>query len=255
MASIHETGHAKNVANFYTLISFVTAYGAIYNPSRVAIQLAELQATANAADAVMQQVNTLLASNGNAIAARELAFEPIKKLSTRLLNALKATDAANQVIDNMASLNRKMQGTRASKKVEPLPRPGVVAENRPGDGPASPPKQISSAQLSFDSLLDTFDKQVKLLASIAVYAPNENELSITSLQAVYSTLQNANAAVVDTATQLSNARLARNQTMYHPETGLVATALNVKNYVKSIFGASDANYKQISAIAFTNYKP
>ena len=40
MASNSETGHAKNVANFEDLISFCTGYGATYNPSKAAIQLA-----------------------------------------------------------------------------------------------------------------------------------------------------------------------------------------------------------------------
>lgn len=34
MASTSETGHAKNVANLQDLISFVTGYGATYNPTR-----------------------------------------------------------------------------------------------------------------------------------------------------------------------------------------------------------------------------
>lgn len=32
MASTTETGHAKNVANFDDFISFVTGYGAAFNP-------------------------------------------------------------------------------------------------------------------------------------------------------------------------------------------------------------------------------
>jgi len=32
-----ETGHAKNVANFKTMISFVTGYGGDYKPSNSAI--------------------------------------------------------------------------------------------------------------------------------------------------------------------------------------------------------------------------
>ena len=40
MASTSETGHAKNVANFEDLISFVTGYGATYNPTKVPLKLA-----------------------------------------------------------------------------------------------------------------------------------------------------------------------------------------------------------------------
>ena len=39
MASTSETGHAKNVANFSTLISFCTAYDTKYNPSNPALSL------------------------------------------------------------------------------------------------------------------------------------------------------------------------------------------------------------------------
>ena len=244
MSKVYETGHAKNVANFETLISFVSSYGAVYNPSRASIKLVALQTKAAAASTAMNQVNTLIATNKNAIAAREIAFEPLAKLSTRLLNALKATDASAAVIENMATLNRKMQGKRASvKKTVPDADPNVNP-----DVPNS--NQISASQQSFDSLLDTFDKEVKQLASIPAYAPNEVALKVVTLQALYTTLKTANAAVVNSATQLSNTRLSRNETMYNAETGIVAIAADVKSYVKSIFGASNANYKQISALSF-----
>lgn len=43
MASITETEHAKNVAIFDDLISFVTGYGTAYNPSKTTIKLTALQ--------------------------------------------------------------------------------------------------------------------------------------------------------------------------------------------------------------------
>ena len=42
MASSSEVGHAKNITNFQTLITFVTGYGAIYNPTKSKLQLANL---------------------------------------------------------------------------------------------------------------------------------------------------------------------------------------------------------------------
>ncbi len=39
MASQSEVGHAKNVANFQDLITYCTAYGATYNPSKTTLQL------------------------------------------------------------------------------------------------------------------------------------------------------------------------------------------------------------------------
>ncbi|MBX3289637.1 MAG: hypothetical protein KF855_09865 [Acidobacteria bacterium] len=45
-----ETGHAKNIANFGTLISFVEGYGAAYVPSNTSIAMAALQAKLAAAE-------------------------------------------------------------------------------------------------------------------------------------------------------------------------------------------------------------
>jgi hypothetical protein len=248
---VYETGHAKNVANFETLISFVSGYGAAYNPSRVSIQLGNLQAKATESSNVMNQVNTLIATHGNAIASREVAFKPLQKLSTKMHSALKATEVSTAVIENMTSLNRKVQGKRASAKETPKTPTTLTTEGAPNQDPNTKPVvQISSSQLSYDSILDTFDKQVKLLGSITAYNPNETELTVGNLQNLYNQLKAENAAVVNTATQLSNARLNRNQVMYDPETGIVATAMDVKNYVKSLFGATNASYKQISSLEF-----
>lgn len=78
MSKINDTGHAKNVANFETLIAYLTGYGAVYNPSNANIQLSRLNEKAAAALVITQQVHDLAARNSNAIAARDLAFSPLK---------------------------------------------------------------------------------------------------------------------------------------------------------------------------------
>ena len=39
-----ETGHAKNVSNFESMVSFVTGYGGEYKPGNAAIELTNLNA-------------------------------------------------------------------------------------------------------------------------------------------------------------------------------------------------------------------
>lgn len=51
MPSTSETGHAKNIANFETLISFCIGYGSSYNPSKEALKVANLQAILTTAKA------------------------------------------------------------------------------------------------------------------------------------------------------------------------------------------------------------
>ena len=96
MATTYETGHAKNVANFETLITFITGYGAAYNPTKAAIQLTNMQKQAKNAKDAVASINSLLPAYSNAVAIREIAFEPLGKLSTKIMNSLKATDAYKQ---------------------------------------------------------------------------------------------------------------------------------------------------------------
>lgn len=114
--------------------------------------------------------------------------------------------------------------------------------------------QISASQQSFDSLLDSFDKQIKLLSTIPSYAPNEVDLQLASLKALYNDLLQKNRDVIARTSELNNLRLNRNTTLYDPETGLVALALVAKNYAKSIFGISTPQYRQISGIPFRTIK-
>lgn len=56
-----ETGHARNVKHFGTLIAFVTGYGVAYNPSNAAIELAALQAKLTASLTSIDGVTSTIA--------------------------------------------------------------------------------------------------------------------------------------------------------------------------------------------------
>lgn len=247
MSKTFETGHAKNVANFETLVTHLTGYGAVYNPSNTNIQLSSLNEKATAARSINEQVHDLAAKNSNAIAIRNLAFQPLKKLSTRILNAVKASDVAQQIIDNAVTHNRKIQGQRASVKITDEEKQKLAASG-------TIVNQVSASQQSFDSQLDTFDKQIKLLATIPTYKPNEVELQQTTLTTLYNDLLQKNLDVVSKTSELSTFRLNRNKILYDTETGIVALALDAKNYSKSLFGVSTPQYKQISGIPFKTIK-
>ena len=243
MASTSETGHAKNVANLDELISFVGGYGTVYNPSKPAIKLPALQALSIAAKAAIGAVNSANPAYSNAVAAREVAFAPLCKLTTRILNALKATDTTIQVDESAQTIVRKLQGRRATPKKSEDEVKALAAEGKEVN-------EISTSQMSYDSRLDNFDKLIKLLTSVTLYAPNEAELKVAALTTLYNDLKAKNAAVIAATTPLSNARITRNDVMYKPNTGLVDIALDTKTYIKSVFGASSPQYKQISKLGF-----
>lgn len=225
MASTSETGHAKNVATFEDLISFCTGYGVTYNPSKVALKLPALNTQLTAANAALQAVKTAKTTFDNATNAREIAFKPLKPLATKVVSALAATEATPQVVADVKSINNKIQGKRA-KAVE-----------KPADGEPVP-KTVSTSQQSYDKLIDHFTQMVATLTAEPKYLPNENELKLLALNTLLTDLKAKNTAVINANTGASNARIARDKSLYAEIIGLVDTALAVKLYVKSLFGAT-----------------
>jgi hypothetical protein len=244
MASTSETGHAKNVANFDELISSALGYGKVYNPSKASIKEDALQSVSTAAKNAVNGVNTAFPAFSNAVAAREAAFAPLSKLITRVINAIKATDTTDYVDQSARTFARKIQGIRATpKKTE--------AEKKAAAEAGKEVVEISSSQMSYDSRLDNFDKLIKLLTSVNLYSPNEEDLKVSALTAMYNDLKAKNSAVVTASIPLTNARIARNDILYKELTGLVDVASDVKTYIKSVFGATSSQYRQVSGLKFT----
>ena len=247
MASTSETGHAKNVANFEDLISFCTGYGASYNPSKAAIKLPALNSIFTDAKASLANINNLLPASNVAIGQREAAFEPLSKLITRVVNASEATDITKQVQDDIKTIARKLQGKRATpKKDATLPNPENPIEE--------PTKSISASQMSFDQRIENFDKLIQLLTSQPDYIPNETELTVAELGNVLIKLRTKNTEAINAYTPVSNARISRDTLLYKDGSGLTDLAGDVKSYVKSLYGATSPQYKQVSGLKFTKVK-
>ena len=247
MVSVIETGHAKNAANFSEMVSYVSAYGTAYNPTNPSISIPALQKLRVDARNVFAELNVLLATHGNAVAARDVAFTPLNRKVTRILNAMKAITTSSQVDDNAKTLARKIQGKRASAKKTEEEKQALAAEGKEI-------REISSSQTSFDSRLENLDKLIKLLSSLPLYNPNEEDLKVTSLVAFYDDLVNKNNDVVTALVALSNARITRNNILYNENDGMLSLVAAVKAYVKSIFGSTSPQYKQVSGLIFRPFK-
>lgn len=161
-----------------------------------------------------------------------------------MVNALEATDATDELIKDAKTLNRKVQGSRKGKGTKPEAPP------TPPDS-ATEDKQISVSQQSYDSIIENIGKLGELIISEPTYAPNEVDLQVATLTTFHSNLKATNTAVINATTAISNARIARNNILYADKTGLYDIAQEVKKYVKSVFGATSPQYKQVSKIKFT----
>lgn len=239
MASTSEVGHAKNVANFHDLISFCQGYGTSYNPVKASLKIPALQALETTAQNSLSAVIPLRTAYNDAVNARIQAFHGLRTLSTRLINALQVTDATQQKVNDAKTFNKKIQGVRASATQTP-----ILPETQP-------PTTISSSQQSYDQLIQHFAGLISVLESETSYAPNEIDLSITTLNNKLALITQKNQEISDAFTTVDNSRIARNSILYNDSNSLVRIASEVKKYIKSVFGASSPEYAQVSAIKFT----
>jgi hypothetical protein len=246
MSSTSEQGHNKNTVNFEKLIITCTSFGSSYNPTKEALKLTALQTQLDSANTCIADVKSLTPAYKNAVTARRLAFKPFDELITRVNNALKASDTPTEFDESAQTLVRKLKGTRAKpKKTEDQKKAMVDAGKEL--------IEISTSQMSYDNRIDNFDKLIKLISSVPQYAPNETDLKIESLTAVYNDLKSRNLSVIIAESPINSARILRNDIMYKDITGLIDIASDVKTYVKSVFGATSPQYKQVSGLKFIKY--
>lgn len=248
MATFIESGHAKNTANFDHLIAIVQTYGTNYTPSNTSLAITNLQTVLTNAQTALTNVKNEYNSWKNATNSREIAFEPLKGLSTRLLNTLISVGVPEQTIKDFKTLNAKVQGSKISK-AEP------IAEETSGEEDANKmttpeKKTVSVSQQSFDNIIEHYDKIIKLLASVPAYNPTETNLKVVTLQTMLTNLKTANTAAYSKTINLSNSRIARNKVLYDNPDALIVLAKAVKAYVKGKFGATSPEYDQVSAIKF-----
>jgi hypothetical protein len=236
MASQSETGHAKNVATFNTLISFCQGYGSQYKPAVAALEIGNLQSQLAAAENALNESKKKQVAFNKVVDERINAFEPLKPLAQKMMAALSASGVSSQTTEGAKTIYRKLQGRRAGKI--------QATENTTPDTP----KNISVSQLSYDNQMANFSALIALLSTLPEYKPNETELQTSSLTTYLIQLKTANNAVIEAYTAWSNSRISRDETLYGKNGGLVDTALQVKNYVKSVFGNSSPQFQQISAL-------
>lgn len=244
MYSTSETGHAKNVATFRDLIAFCTGNPG-YNPSATPLTIAALTTKLSDARTALSNVMAAQTAFNNAVNDRRLEFQNLKPLATRVVNTLNASGATPEAIKDAKTIIRKLRGKRAAADKPVEETPSITPP---------PGNTISVSQQSYDQKMQHFSKLIALLSTTATYNPNETDLTIASLQAKLAALQAADAAVISAYTNYSNSRIARNEELYNPATGLVAIAANVKNYVKAISGSASPYFEQISGLVFRAIK-
>jgi len=248
------SSHGSNVTNLQLLITDVTGYGNRYDPSNANIKLPALQATQTLGLNAVNAVEIAEPINTKAKAERDKGFKVLSKQSTRINNAFIAAETDKTARAHVRSLVLLIQSGRVNPKdPTPAPQEPVPAAQEQAAAPKVATDNASH-KMNFGNRLDSLFKLIQFLAIYPAYSPNEADLSITGLSALYDDLKAKNQAANESEIPLTKARIDRGNALYTPVTGLVYVGQDTKSYIKSVFGATSPQYLRVSKLKFRKLK-
>ena len=250
MGTENHTGHPVNVMNLEKLIAFLIEMDSVYDPVNERIKIPALGLMLVSANGSLQLVKDTSSTFDRSTNDREIEFKDIKKLATRLVNALIACDATRLTVADAKTINRKIQGGRKVAKITPPP---IDPEN-PTDTVSDLAKNISVSQLNVDFVIDNFNKLVTLLINEPLYIPNEVALQTQTMLAKIVRMKAVNSKVIKATPPYISAMLGRDVVLYKEDVGLVDTSKVVKSYCLSVLESSSDLYKNINHLHFRNIK-
>ena len=223
--------------NLGLLIANIASYGDRYKPTKPSILLEALKKMEADGRAAVLAVNDAMPIYSRATIERDNAFDPLGQLVTRSLNSLRASSSSEQTDEAASAIVRKIRGNRTTAKAAAATDVKVAT--------------VSTSQQSYDSVIDNYERYIQYIAATPEYAPNEEDIKLPVLKALAVDLRAKNTACNNAKVAIDNARMARNRVLYTPLTGLVDVALDAKTYIKSLFGSTSPEYKQVAKIDFT----
>lgn len=251
-----EVGHAKNVANLEDLFTRCSGFGGAYNPPRPELQISNLQQKHQQAQMTLRYVAECEVREQDATNNRTAAFKTMRTLVTRIINVMIACGVSAKSVEDARVLQRRIQGSSNGKKStsNDTPTTEEPLSSMPADATettvVAAPRKNSTSRQSYDLLVEHLSKLILLLQREPNYTPNESELQVGALQTLEQQLRALLTLVTTTESESETARIRRTDELYDLSTGLVALALQVKSYIKAVFGSNSSQYKQVSGIRF-----
>ncbi|MDR1563187.1 MAG: hypothetical protein LBS54_08955 [Dysgonamonadaceae bacterium] len=238
-----EAGTNTYVGNLDILIDKCSIFGPVFNPQNQDLQIESLKELSAHVKHSINDVDYLLAQAVFAEGNRQERFAQLLPTVTRVLAVAISLRLAEAALIHIREIVRKIRGTRA-KPI--LPTPPLEGEE--------PKKYNSVSQRSFREQIEHLNQLILIVSAQPLYKPAEQDLSVDSLIKLKNEMGVVHDAATRVADELEEARIERDKLLYTPVTGMMDTALAVKEYVKAIFGAASPEYKDIKHLKFKNKK-
>jgi hypothetical protein len=237
-----EQTEAKMFENLETLISEVTAMGALYKPPGAGAKVATLTANMTETEPLRPISTQKDAAETLVRHARAEKHKSLIPICTDMINYAKSGDGVKKSdLDTMRAFKKKLAG-----------KPAIANEDDPAtpDIDESQPK-ISTAQTSYPSRTQHFANFCEVFKGL-VLNPEEDRFKDDALDQIVAELHAADTAVISAATEAGQARAALDVPLYTKPGNLVDGAESARNYLKSSHKNSQA-YQTIKHFRF--YKP
>jgi hypothetical protein len=252
MASFSETGHAKNIALFKALLIICKGLGTRYKPAPKRLQLETITPQAEEAETLQAALNKTIAPRTTAVAQKDKAFEGLSKRITRSLSAFKSCKPLPGELQSAQTIAKTIKGENGKKKKgdktkSEATEPKAEEANQAG-------KERSNSRMSEDTRVENLNRLIETFSSSGVYATNEEDITLAALTQYAATLKQLTEAVTVAEQPESDARKLRDEALYKEKTGIVDVGQDIKDYIKSAFGASSPEYKAVTRIQFKRPK-
>jgi hypothetical protein len=244
MASKSETGYVVFMTDLEKLWQSTVGFGTAYQPGNTDLLPAAIKVELDAERDLLKKLNIKAAPWVKAVDEREDEIEVLSTLCRRVWESTVSSKASSKFADDVKSLVKKITGVRATPKIvmtkdaTPLPTDESIT-------------QISASQMGIDNRLNHFDALIQLLKTEPAYDPAEADLKITALEAKHTAISGKNSAVIAAHPALDTARNQLKDKLYFATGNGAELSRKVKKYVRSAFGPSSWQYKQISGLKFT----
>ncbi len=208
-----------------------------WNPSNSLLEITKLEAQLAAAYPIANDVPARLAPQKIRINDRQASYakiNPLVRASRRYLKSSGATEA--EIADANSQIN-KILGQRAAPKPKVNP-----------DAPAQEAAQINSvSHQSYDSRLGNFIGYRELTNSISAYQPNEDEVKISTMDALVTECTSANNAVSAGFVPLFDSWNLRDAKLYTDAASVFEVFSDAKEYYKSLYAPGSPQYRAVTA--------
>ncbi len=229
--------HVKNMQALDKVIRICTGLGGTYNPVQQNLRLETLINLLNNASNADESVSKARSAYEIATNHREVLFEGVPSLVSRVLSELKSSNVLEQTVADARTIVRKLTGRKASRDPVPIEPEGQEQINKRRAGGRS-----------FVAVANTCGKLLQNIKDEPNYNPATPDLTIESLQRMVDKLYAANNQVEDASIAYFNARMKRNNVFYLEVGNVCNTTQAVKQKVKAIFGHTSETYNAVAKV-------